>query len=156
MRRQSALLVALAALAAPVSVTSAQSATTSTAGALAAHVVLAQLPPDSLVRARRYATWLLTARSDSLYASLDSTSRRQFGSVSVFDDIAADLAIRAGAEEHVVQERWVNRLGKRQYWRTSKYSAADEPMMVRFVILPTGELAGIGVNLQSQAPPTDP
>jgi len=156
MRRQLALLVALAALAAPVSVSTAQSATSPAAAAPAAHARLAQLSPDSLERARRYATWLLTARSDSLYASLDSTSRRQFGSVSVFDEIAADLAIRAGAEEHVIEERWVNRLGKRQYWRTSKYSGADEPMIVRLVILPTGELAGVGLNPRSQAPPTDP
>jgi hypothetical protein len=154
MRRQLALLLALASLAAP-SVSAAQSAAPSIASA-ASHTRLAQLPPDSLERARRYAAWLLTSRSDSLYASLDSVGRRQFGSVSVFDEIAADLAIRAGAEERVVEERWVNRLGKRQYWRTSKYSAADEPMMLRLVMLPTGELAGVGVNPQSQAPPTDP
>lgn len=156
MRRQLVLLVAVAALAAPVRASSGQSAAPAAAGAPAPHVKLAQLSTDSLERARRYATWLLTSRSDSLYASLDSTSRRQFGSASVFDEIAADLAIRAGAEERVMEERWVNRLGKRQYWRTSKYSAADEPMMLRLVILPTGELAGVGLNPQSQAPPTDP
>lgn len=121
-----------------------------------AHRTLAQLPVDSLERARKYATWLLTARSDSLFASLDSTSRRQFESVSVFDDIAAQLAVMAGTEERVIQERWVNRLGKRQYWRTSKFTTSDEPVITRFVMLSTGELAGIGMNRASNAPPTDP
>jgi hypothetical protein len=121
-----------------------------------AHRTLAQLPPDSLQRARKYATWLLTARSDSLFRSLDSISRGQFESVSVMDDIAAQLAVTSGSEERLIEERWVNRLGKRQYWRTSKYTNSDEPVILRLVMLPTGELAGIGMNPVSHAPPTDP
>jgi hypothetical protein len=120
------------------------------------HAVLAQLPSDSLERARRYATWLFTARSDSLFANLDSVVKTQFGSADTFDQIAADLAIRAGSEDRLISERWVNRLGKRQYWRTSKYSAAEEPVILRLVILPTGKIAGLGMNPLSQAPPIDP
>jgi hypothetical protein len=153
MRPQIALLIGLAALAAPAG---ASAQAPAPRAAPAARPPLARLPSDSLERARRYATWLLTSRSDSLYASLDSVSRQQFGSASVFDDIAAGIAIQAGAEERLIGERWVNRLGKRQYWRTSKYSAMDELMILRLVILSTGELAGVGTSPQSQAPPTDP
>jgi hypothetical protein len=91
-----------------------------------------------------------------VFAHLDSVSRQQYGSPSVLDEIAADLAISAGSEERLLEERWVNRLGKRQYWRTSKFSASDEPFMVRLAMLPTGELAGLGFNRQSNAPPVDP
>jgi hypothetical protein len=153
MRRHVAL-AAVAALAFPVSAFAQNSA--APAAPATARPKLAQLLPDSLERARRYATWLLTSRSDSLFASLDSAGRAQFGSMSTFDEITADLAARAGAEDRVIQERWVTRLGKRQYWRTSKYSASEEPIIVRLVMLPTGQLAGIGVNPLSQAPPIDP
>jgi hypothetical protein len=91
-----------------------------------------------------------------MFASLDSVSRAQYESPSVLDQIAADLAIRAGTEERVIGERWVNRLGKRQYWRTSKFSASDEPVILRLVILASGELGGVGMNPVSQAPPVDP
>ena len=83
-------------------------------------------------------------------------SRQQYGSPSGLDEMSIDLSVRAGAEERVLEERWVSRLGKRQYWRTSGFSKSDEPVMVRLVMLPTGELAGIGFNPQSQAPPVDP
>lgn len=144
--------IALASLVA----TAVSSAQSPVAAPAQPHVALAQLPPDSLERARRYVTWLFTARSDSLWANVDSIARIQFGSASVMDEVAADLAIRAGSEERLIEERWVNRLGKRQYWRTAKFSAADEPVLLRLVILPTGKLAGVGINPVSLAPPTDP
>jgi hypothetical protein len=122
-----------------------------------ARPALAQLLPDSLERARRYAIWLFTARKDSLFASLDSAVAIQFGgSEDAMDEMTAELAIRVGSEERVLEERWVNRLGKRQYWRTSKYTNASEPFMLRVVMLPNGKIAGIGFNPLSQAPPTDP
>jgi hypothetical protein len=149
-----ALLPALVAASLATSAIASAQATPS--GPSGQHAVLAKLPPDSLERARRYAAWLFTARTDSLWANVDSIARIQFGSASVMDDIAADIAIRAGSEERLIEERWVNRLGKRQYWRTGKYSGADEPVILRLVILPSGKLAGMGVNPVSQAPPIDP
>ena len=91
-----------------------------------------------------------------MFAPFDSVSRQQYGSPSVLDEMTADLAARAGTEERVLEEPWVTRLGKRPYWRASKFSESDEPVMVRLVMLPTGELADIGFNPQSQAPPVDP
>jgi hypothetical protein len=155
MRCPAAALAALAALAVPASA-HAQTASSPTASAAEARRELAQLPADSLERARKYATWFLTARTDSMFAHFDSVSRQQYGSPSVLDEVAADLAIRAGSEERVLEERWVDRLGKRQYWRTSRFTGSDEPVMIPLALLPTGALAGIGINRQSEAPPVDP
>ncbi|MDB4881800.1 MAG: hypothetical protein JWL95_566 [Gemmatimonadetes bacterium] len=153
MRRRVALVV-LAALVLPVGAFGQNAP--SPAAAASARPRPAPLPKDSLERARRYATWLLTSRTDSMFANLDSATRAQFGSSSVLDDAAAEVAIRFGYELRVVEERWVTRLGKRQYWRTSKYSSFDEPVILRLVILSTGQLAGLGINPLSQAPPVDP
>jgi len=131
----------LPALAASATLAAAQSG----ASTPAPRTTLAQLPPDSLERARRYATWLFAARKDSLFANVDSSVKAQMGSADVFDAMAADVAIQAGAEDRVVEERWVNRLGKRQYW-----------LILRLVILPNGKLAGLGFTPLSQAPPIDP
>ena len=116
----------------------------------------AQLPADSLERGRRYAMWVMTARSDSLIANMDSVFRGQMGTASQIEGAAADIAGRVGTEERVIEERWVTRLGKRQYWRTSKFSHSEEPVMLRLVMLATGQFAGLGLNPASSAPPIDP
>jgi hypothetical protein len=146
--------IAIVSLAASATVAAAQSS--QPAASAQPHKVLAQLPADSVERARRYAIWLMSARSDSLFANTDSVVKVQLGSASAFDQMSADLAIRAGSEDRLIEERWVNRQGKRQYWRTSKYSTSEEPIILRLVILPTGKLAGLGMNPVSQAPPIDP
>jgi len=144
--------IAVSALIASASRLPAQSA-----GSGAAKAGATRLPADSLERARRYSNWVFIARKDSLFASLDSTVMAQLGgSADIFDELTADIAIRAGVEDHVIEERWVNRLGRRQYWRTSKFTIASEPFMLRIVMLPNGRIAGIGFNALSAAPPTDP
>jgi hypothetical protein len=143
--------IVLSGLVASASPLAAQSA-----GPAAPRPAQPQLPSDSLQRARKYVAWLFNSQNDSLWASLDSLVKPQLESPAVFDELAADLAIRAGSEDRLIDERWVNRLGKRQYWRTSKYSDADEPFILRLVILPNGKLAGMGLNALSAAPPTDP
>jgi hypothetical protein len=116
----------------------------------------AQLPADSLERARRFAVWVMTARSDSLIANMDSVVRGQMGTATQIEGTAADIAARMGTEERVIAERWVTRLGKRQYWRTSKFDHSDEPVMLRIVMLASGQFAGLGLNPASAAPPIDP
>jgi len=66
------------------------------------------------------------------------------------------LAGEVGVEEKVIEERFVKRLGKTQYWRTSHFSGGGEPFMVRMVLTPQGEFAGFGFNPRSQAPAIDP
>lgn len=115
-----------------------------------------QLPADSIAIARRYATWFLSHQADSLVAHLPAEERQQAGSVDKMSDQMMQFAARAGTEIELLEERWVRRNGKRQYWRKAVYSLAPEPVLLRLVILPDGSLGGIGLGLASQPPPIDP
>jgi len=64
--------------------------------------------------------------------------------------------LRAGTEEQLISERWVTRLGKRQYWRTAKFSGMTEPFLVRWVVVAPGKIGGLGLGPASSAPPIDP
>jgi hypothetical protein len=149
--RQSALVIALAA--APFATASAQAAQS---GAPAARPRPAQLPADSLERARKYTLWLYTNQSDSLFTALDSASRADAGSAKGVENWVAGLATFAGSEESLVSERWVTRNGRRQYWRTAKFTGYPEPVQVRWVFTSKGEIGGLGMNPASSAPPIDP
>ena len=116
----------------------------------------AQLPADSLERARKFTSWLYTNQTDSLFAYMDSTSQREMKVAKAWEETVAQLATRAGTEELLLEERWVQRNGLRQYWRKAKFSGVDEPFLVRWVIVAPGTIGGLGLGLASQAPPIDP
>lgn len=72
-------------------------------------------------------------------------------------DFLAQASARAGTEASLVEERWVRRNGDRQYWRISRFTDfTDEPVVLRIIILPTGEWGGMGFNPLSRVPPVDP
>ena len=121
-----------------------------------AHPMLAQLPPDSLELARKFTTWLYTNQTDSLFAYMDSAGQQDMKGPKGWEETVAQLAMRAGAEEQLIGERWVTRLGKRQYWRTAKFSGVTEPFLVRWVIVAPGKIGGLGLGPASSAPPIDP
>ena len=112
--------------------------------------------PDSLALARQYTAWLYTGQVDSLFAhhpvddQRDSTLRRRI-TASV-----EQLALRAGTETSVIEEKFVKRNGRTQYWRTAKFSDFAEPLLIRWVMNPDGTIGGIGMGPKSQAPPIDP
>lgn len=122
----------------------------------AARPALAQLPPDSLDRARKFTTWLYTNQTDSLFAYMDSAGQQDMKGPKGWEETVAELAMRAGTEEQLISERWVTRLGKRQYWRTAKFSGMTEPFLVRWVIVAPGKIGGLGLGPASSAPPIDP
>jgi hypothetical protein len=122
----------------------------------AARPALAQLPSDSLERARRFTTWLYTNQTDSLFANMDSAGQQDMKGPKGWEETVAQLAMRAGTEEQLISERWVTRLGKRQYWRTAKFSGMAEPFLVRWVIVAPGRIGGLGLGPASSAPPIDP
>jgi hypothetical protein len=115
-----------------------------------------QLAPDSLERARKFTAWLYTNQTDSLFAYMDSASRQELKVPKALEETVAALAMRAGTEEQLIGERWVTRNGRRQYWRTAKFSGVSEPFLVRWVLDAPGTIGGIGLGLASQAPPIDP
>ena len=116
----------------------------------------AQLLPDSLERARKFTAWLYTNQTDSLFAYMDSASQHDLKVPKAYEETVAELAMLAGVEEQLIGERWVTRNGKRQYWRTAKFSGIGEPFLVRWVIVAPGIIGGLGLGPASQAPPIDP
>ena len=115
-----------------------------------------QLEPDSLDRARKFTAWLYTNQTDSLFAYMDSASRNELKTPRAIEEGVAGLATEAGSEERLIEERWVTRNGRRQYWRKAKFSGVTEPFLVRWVLDAPGTIGGLGLGLASQAPPIDP
>lgn len=148
--RAVSLSTALLLAAAPLLAQTASSAST-------VSTVRAPLPNDSLAIARKYATWFATSQADSIFQHLPASAQASVGSASAMSDQFGQVTAQIGNETQLVEERWVRRNGNRQYWRISRYSDyAEEPFVLRIVIMPDGSLGGIGMNPLSQAPAVDP
>ena len=133
-------------------VTLASIAVTGSAAAAQAPAV----PTDSLAFARKLSEWFFTGQKDSLWAHSSADVKKQLEKPDSYVEALNDLSARAGSEEKVVEEKFVKRKGNTQYWRTSKYSLAGEPVMVRFAFSPDFTIIGIGMNPASEAPEIDP
>ena len=148
--RPALLLVLVAAL--PL----AASAQVTPASAPVARPKPAQLPADSMELARKYAIWLYTARADSMLAHMDSASKAQPNMMRTIEDGSAQLAMNAGTEVIVLEEKFITRNGNRQYWRKAQFTNMTEPFLLRIVMNAKGQMAGMGMSPASQAPPIDP
>ena len=148
-RTRSALLLAIALAA-------SASAQATLPAAPAPRPKPAQLLPDSLERARKFTAWLYTNQTDSLFAYMDTASQRELKTPKALEESVAQLATRAGSEDQLLEERWVTRNGRRQYWRKARFSGIAEPFLVRWVLDAPGTIGGLGMGLASQAPPIDP
>lgn len=111
--------------------------------------------PDSLALARKYAAWFYANESDSLWAHTSPRMQEDIGSADWWRQRSDELALRAGSEVEVLEERFRMRNGRPQYWRTARFSDFAQPLLVRFVIDDAGLVAGLGLGPASQAPPTD-
>jgi len=116
----------------------------------------AQLPRDSMEIGRKFVIWLYTVQADSIIAHMDSAGRAQPGAAKNIENASAQLALGAGSEEQVLEEKFITRNGNRQYWRKAKFSNSPEPIVMRIVINAKGEFMGMGMNPFSQTPPADP
>ena len=87
---------------------------------------------------------------------MDSASRADPHTPRMVEQSVAQLAMNAGSEQQLIEERWVTRNGLRQYWRKAKFSNLEEPFLVRWVIVAPHTIGGLGLGLASQAPPVDP
>jgi hypothetical protein len=115
-----------------------------------------RLPSDSMEIGRKYSTWFYTGMADSLLAHMDSGVVANGMSVAEIEQAMTNVATRAGNEVSVIEEKFITRNGRRQYWRTSKMDTLDEPFLLRWVIDSNGKIAGVGIGPLSQAPPIDP
>ena len=117
----------------------------------------AKLDYDSLAFGRLAHGWVLAGEVDSLWAHSDSAFRVALGSKDRWAAMQMELAGRAGVEVSVVEERWIKRNNTRQYWRV--FNASDfteQPLVIRWALLPGKMIAGLGMNPLSNAPPADP
>ena len=133
------------------------------AAPLAAQAAPARVPPppkldyDSLAFGRQLTTWFLYAEVDSLWAHSDTSLQSAYGgNKEIWADQIAQFAVQAGQETALVEERWVQRLGRRQYWRIMKLTESGEPIALRWVMLPGKKVPGFGINPVSALPPVDP
>lgn len=133
------------------------------AGPLTAQAAPARVPPppkldyDSLAFGRQLTQWFLYAEIDSLWAHTDSSFKANVGGDPGFwSDQVAQFAVQFGQEREVVEERWVQRLGLRQYWRVVRLTEAPEPFALRWVLRPGRMISGLGINPVSALPPVDP
>jgi hypothetical protein len=106
---------------------------------------------DSLALARQYTTWLYAGDVDSLVAH----STEEMVASGDYARLGQMIAERAGVELEVSEETWKMRNGKCQYWRTSQFSAMDEPLLLRWVLDPQGRISGLGAGPYTQAPPVE-
>jgi hypothetical protein len=116
---------------------------------------MASAGTDSLAVARKYTVWFYTGQVDSLWAHQSADAKKNNTPAQLMATLM-QLTGEVGVEEKVIEERFVKRLGKTQYWRTARFSGGGEPFMVRLVLTPQGEFAGFGFNPRSQAPAIDP
>jgi hypothetical protein len=116
----------------------------------------AALPADSLELARKYTQWFYAAQYDSLIAHHAEAARKDSDLPNRLRQSHDELANRAGKELWVNDEKFITRNGKRQYWRTATFSAFSEPLLIRWVIGSSGEIMGLGMGPNSDAPPIDP
>lgn len=112
--------------------------------------------PDSLALARQYTVWLYTGEVDSLIAHHPADAQRDTTLRRRITARMEELAVRAGTETAVIEEKFVKRNGATQYWRSAKFTDFAEPLLLRWVINPDGTIGGMGMGPLSQAPPIDP
>jgi hypothetical protein len=115
----------------------------------------AKLPDDSVALGRQWSTWFLTGRADSLASRMSAEVLQAHGGVSGIIDAQAMVAERAGLMKSVMEEKFVWRNGRRQYWRTMVMSVLPEPFVLRFVMGEDGRIVGVGLGPLSAAPPVD-
>jgi len=135
--------------------TASVAAAQNTAGPAATGPTMASAGTDSLAVARKYTAWFFTGQADSLWAHQSADAKKNNTPAQLLATLM-QLTGEVGVEDKVIEERFVKRLGKTQYWRTSQFSGGGEPFMVRMVLTPQGEFAGFGFNPRSQAPEIDP
>jgi hypothetical protein len=112
-----------------------------------------RLPVDSLSVARRWSGWFLTGHADSLAVRATPEFLAEMGGVEGLRDAQGMVAQRAGLAMRVIEERFVWRNGRRQYWRTMEMTNFPEPFVMRFVMLEDGRLSGLGLGPLSAVPP---
>jgi hypothetical protein len=147
-------LAILALLAAPAAAQTPAAATAATTPAPRP----ARLDYDSLAFGRQVTTWFYAGQLDSLWAHTDSGLKERMGGTKEgWNQPMSQFLERVGSEVSLVEERWILRNGARQYVRVfNSTEFTQEPVAIRWVLLPGKMIGGSGMNPLSRMPPADP
>ena len=115
----------------------------------------ARLPADSMEIGQQYTKWFLAYEADSLWSRMTPEMQERNGGIDHLVQMMDQVALQVGTEVEVLEERYVTRNGKPQFWHTGRFSELAEPVQIRWVIEPDGRISGAGINPASQAPPVD-
>jgi hypothetical protein len=117
----------------------------------------AKLDYDSVAFGRQVTLWFYTSQLDSLWAHTDTAFQRGLETKDRYGLMLGDFIERIGSEESLVEERFHLRNGQRQYWRILRGTEfTQEPVAIRWALLPGKMIGGVGLNPLSRVPPVDP
>ena len=114
-------------------------------------------PPttDLVVAGRKLANWILANQLDSVVANRAPSASADTVRMELARFVE-EIAIHAGNEVKVMEEKVVRRNGRYQYWRTAEFETAPSAVLFRIVLTPDGKYGGIGLGLANNPPPIDP
>jgi len=112
-------------------------------------------PADSLALCRQYTLWFFSGQMDSVLAH-HAPEARDERTKDALQERLVEMTMRGGTEVEVLEEKFVKRNGRTQYWRTSKFTDFEEPLLFRWALDPQLQIIGMGMGPKSQAPPIDP
>jgi hypothetical protein len=150
-----AALLGLAAFAPAAAQSPLPSPKPTPAAAEAAGQVTANPMRDSLAHSRRLTAWFFGGHVDSVRLFIPVQDLPRLTAAELQKEVMA-MTARAGTEVEVIEEKFAKRNGNTQYWRTSRWTMAPEPVLFRWAFNQSGQIIGIGFGLASQAPPIDP
>ncbi|MCU0621601.1 MAG: hypothetical protein MUC69_08870 [Gemmatimonadales bacterium] len=105
---------------------------------------------------RQLTGWLLSGQADSILAHMTPDVREKVGGREGILKMTSMIAMRAGEEAQLVEEKMTRRKGSPQYWRSAMFSnMAEEPLVIRWVFDEQRNVIGAGVNPLSAAPAAD-
>ncbi|MGW8282919.1 MAG: hypothetical protein ACWGON_06435, partial [Gemmatimonadota bacterium] len=78
----------------------------------------ARLPADSMELGQKYTKWFLAYEADSLWSRMTPEFKESHGDIDQLVGVMEQVALQAGTEVEVLEERYVTRNGKPQFWHT--------------------------------------
>ena len=110
--------------------------------------------PDSLALGRKFTGWFFDGYADSLWNVMGEATRGRVGGVEHIENMMDQLINQIGYEAEVVSESAKFRDdGVLEYRRLSEYDLAPELIVWIWRINDEGQIVGMSVRPESQAPP---
>jgi hypothetical protein len=110
--------------------------------------------PDSLALGRKFTGWFFDGHSDSLWNVMGEATRGRVGGIESIENMMDQVLDQIGEEVEVVSESAKARDDSVVvYRRLSEFDLAPERIVWIWRINEAGEIVGVGIRPESQAPP---